>query len=344
VAAPTPTEDFQELRRRVRAAGLLERRPWAAGRLIAGVGLALVGGWVAFVLVGPSWWQLAVAAFLGLVFAQLGFLGHDAAHHQLCKSGRANALLGLLLGNTLIGLGRGWWTDKHNAHHAHPNDLARDPDVRAGALVFCSDQADRPSSVARFVTARQASLVLPMLLFEGLHLHVSSLLAVRDRRTGRVRWVELALLGGHVLGYAAVVFWVLPLWQALSFIAVHQAVLGLSLGLAFAPNHKGMPLLTREESRRLGHVRTQALTSRNVRAGWCIDLALGGLNAQIEHHLFPNMPRTNLRRARPVVRRFCAERGVPYLETGLVRSYVLALGHLHAVGRELREGVAVTPG
>ena len=84
------------------------------------------------------------------------------------------------------------------------------------------------------------------------------------------------------------------------------------------------------------------LTSRNVRGGRLVDFALGGLNYQIEHHLFPSMPRPNLRHAQPLVRAFCAQHGLAYVEASLVGSYVQALRHLHAVGAPLRPSQAVT--
>ena len=57
----------------------------------------------------------------------------------------------------------------------------------------------------------------------------------------------------------------------------------------------------------------------------------GGLNYQIEHHLFPSMPSRNLRRCQPLVRRFCAARCIPYCETTLLESYTMALNHLRNV-------------
>jgi fatty acid desaturase len=114
------------------------------------------------------------------------------------------------------------------------------------------------------------------------------------------------------------------------FIAVHQGLFGLYLGCSFAPNHKGMPSLSEEEA--ADYLRRQVLTSRNVRGHWLTDYALGGLNYQIEHHLFPSMPRGNLRHAQKVVRAFCAEHGISYLETGLVASYAQALRHLDDIG------------
>jgi fatty acid desaturase len=86
------------------------------------------------------------------------------------------------------------------------------------------------------------------------------------------------------------------------------------------------------------------LTSRNVRGGIFTDLLLGGLNYQIEHHLFPNMPRASLRRARPVVRAYCAELRIPYRETSLIGSYAAALRHLNTLGAPLRSPSRTTKG
>ncbi|WP_329957527.1 fatty acid desaturase family protein [Nocardioides anomalus] len=117
---------------------------------------------------------------------------------------------------------------------------------------------------------------------------------------------------------------------------VHQALFGVYLGLTFAPNHKGMPHPDGTED----FLRKQVLTSRNVSGGRLVDVALGGLNHQIEHHLFPAMPTPNLPLAKPIVRAYCAELGVAYEETTLVDSYRQALRHLHEVGAGLRTGRA----
>ena len=107
------------------------------------------------------------------------------------------------------------------------------------------------------------------------------------------------------------------------------------MSCTFAPNHKGMPVIP--SGARLDFLRRQVLTSRNVRGGFFTDLALGGLNYQIEHHLFPNMPRASLRRVQPLVRAHCKALGVPYVETSFIGSYRLVLRHLHAIGAPLRD-------
>jgi fatty acid desaturase len=180
------------------------------------------------------------------------------------------------------------------------------------------------------VVRHQAYLFFPLLLLEGLHLHANSVRAVVGPSRIKRRPAEVALLALHATGYLGAVALVLSPMQAVAFILVNQGLLGLYLGSAFAPNHKGMPILAADD--RLDYLRRQVLTSRNVRGGWFIDTLLGGLNYQIEHHLFPSMPRPNLRRARPLVRRFCAEHDITYHETTLIRSWAQALKHLRAVG------------
>ena len=129
--------------------------------------------------------------------------------------------------------------------------------------------------------------------------------------------------------------------RAVAFIIVQQGLFGLYLGCPFAPNHKGMPIL--DAADRTDFLRRQVLTSRNVRGGRLTDFALGGLNYQIEHHLFPSMPRPGLRRAQALIEAFCRQRGLPYSQASLTGSYAQALRHLNAVGRPARPATTTSP-
>ena len=118
---------------------------------------------------------------------------------------------------------------------------------------------------------------------------------------------------------------------------MQQGVFGLYLACAFAPNHKGMAMPA--PGQKLDFVHRQVTTSRNVRGGRALDVAMGGLNYQIEHHLFPTMPMANLRRCQGMVRAYCSAHGIDYCETSLARSYALSLRHLRDVGRLARQPV-----
>jgi fatty acid desaturase len=327
--------DFAGLCRQVRAARLLERRRGHYAARIAVTGLAFAALWWMFAVVGGSWYQMIVAAAMGMVFTQVAFLGHDGGHQQVCRSRRGNDTIGVLAGDLLVGLSYGWWVDKHSRHHAHPNQEGYDPDIGDGVLAFTTTQvAARGGAVGRLVARHQAWLFFPLLTLEGINLHVASLRSLLQRRSARYRRVELALFGLHVAGYLGAVFLVLSPVKALVFIAIHQGVFGLYMGCSFAPNHKGMPIIP--EGADVDFLRRQVLTSRNVRGGWFTDLLLGGLNYQVEHHLFPNMPRPSLRRAQGLVRTYCHDHRITYTETSLVGSYLAALRHLHALGAPLR--------
>jgi fatty acid desaturase len=329
VGAEQRGSDYAELSRRVRAAGLLDRRTGYYGVRISLVVASFAGLWALFALLGESWWQLGVAAALAVVIAQAGFVGHDAGHRQVARSRRANDLIGIVHANLLTGISYGWWVDKHNRHHAHPNTEGKDPDITVAPLSFTADQARRQRGLGALFVRHQAYFFFPLLLLEGLHLHALSVRAVLSPRRLARRPAEAGLLALHLGGYLAAVFLVLSPTQAVTFIVVNQAVLGLYLGCSFAPNHKGMPILGADDN--LDYLRRQVFTSRNVRGGRFLDAALGGLNYQIEHHLFPSMPCPNLRRARPLVRQFCAEHGIDYHETSLGRSWAEGLRHLHDV-------------
>ncbi|NYI04260.1 fatty acid desaturase family protein [Allostreptomyces psammosilenae] len=333
--------DFAELSRRVTRAGLLDRRPGYYTARIALVGGLLAVGWGAFFALGDSWLQLLVAVFLAVVFAQIALLSHDLAHRQVFRTRRPSEIAGRIAGNLGIGMSYGWWMDKHTRHHANPNHEELDPDVAPDLLVWSKEQAEKSRGLSRVIGRWQAYLFFPLLTLEGINLHVSGVRALL-RPSLKRRWLEGGLLFAHFAAYLGALFLVLPPGKALAFLAVHQGLFGVYLGCTFAPNHKGMPTL--KEGEELDFLRKQVLTSRNVRGGWVVDAALGGLNYQIEHHLFPSMPTPNLRRAQPIVRDYCAELGIPYLESGLIDSYAQALRHMHAVGAPIRTSAAAPVG
>ena len=331
--------DFARLSRRIADAGLLARRPGYYTFRITLVTALFTGGWVAFALLGDSWWQLAIAVFQAFMFGQIALLSHDLAHRQVFRTRRPTEIAGRIAGNLGVGMSYGWWMDKHTRHHANPNHEELDPDVDPDILVWSKDQARASRGVPRFIGRYQAFLFFPLLLLEGLNLHVSSVKAVWAGDVRRHK-LESALLIGHLVAYLAAVFIVLSPLTGLVFIAVHQCLWGLYMGSSFAPNHKGMEMLT--SGHKLDFLRKQVLTSRNIRGGPVVDFVLGGLNYQIEHHLFPSMARSNLKHAQVIVREFCAERGISYAECGWARSYGYVLEHLHAVGEPLRTPARVS--
>jgi fatty acid desaturase len=291
---------------------------------------AFFAGWALFVIVGNSWAALAVAPLVGIMFTQLGFIGHDAGHNQVFCNRWRNRLLGLAVGNALIGLSFGWWVPKHNAHHAHPNELGRDPDIGEGSAPPSPDaQGKQPAPLASWLARWQAPLFFPLMLLRSTGMHVLGIQRLARRRD-RASAVEASLIVLHAALYLTVVLWVLSPLKALAFVVIQQAVFSLYLGISFAPNHKGMPII--ESATAAGFARRQVVTARNISGGRLTTFMLGGLNYQIEHHLFPSMPRPNLRRVQSLVKDFCTDTGLGYSEENFVESFRQITRHLSDTG------------
>ncbi|MEU2023575.1 acyl-CoA desaturase [Streptomyces sp. NPDC016469] len=332
--ARSPGSDFAPLLRDAKAQGLLERRTgWYAAGITVNL-LALAAVVTGIVLLGNTWWVLTLALPLALLWARTAFVGHDAGHAQITGNRKVSRVIGLFHGNLLLGMNEAWWNDKHVRHHANPNHIDKDPDVGVGALVWTQKQAAQREGFARWLTRNQARLFFPMLLLEGIALKVSGFQYLK-RQPLRERALSGLLLTAHLGLYATLLLTVMSPGKAVVFALVHHALFGLHLGMAFAPNHKGMEMPD-PDGDRWDHLRRQVLTSRNVRGAALTDWFLGGLNYQIEHHLFPSMPRPHLRLVQPLVKAHCEAVGLPYTETGLVESYRQALTHMHEVGAPLR--------
>jgi fatty acid desaturase len=326
----SPTTEYSALLRTVRDAGLLRRRTGFYWMVFGIVTLALGGTIAGFVLLGDSWFQLLMAGALGVILTQYAFLAHEASHRQVFQSGPLNDHAGRTLANLFVGISYSWWMTKHSRHHASPNILGKDPDIERDFVSFTEEDAARSRGLYAWATKRQGYLFFPALLLEGVNLHIHGFRTVFGKRKVDRRWVEISMLMTRVAAYLAVVFLVLPLGMAFAFVGVQLAVFGLYMGASFAPNHKGMPILPHES--KVDFLRRQVLTSRNIRGGPLMDSFMGGLNYQIEHHLFPNMPRPHLARAAEIAREYCETHRIAYTQTTILESYGIVIRYLNRVG------------
>src|SRR5581483_1553305 len=332
-AARFPPGDYTELKLLIRQKGLLDRQVSYYTFQISLIAGLLVLSLAFLLILRNSWLQFLNAAFLAFISTQICFIGHDACHRQIFHQPQRNDWLGLILGNLLLGFSRAWWTNKHNLHHGKPNQLDLDPDIEIPLLAFSEEQARTRQGFPRFVVKYQAYFFVPLLTVEAFHMQFHSIqFLVRERP--RYRGIEMLLLGIHFILYPVLLFSLLGPWWAILFILIHQALSGIYLGLSFAANHKGMLILDKENQ--MDFLRQQVLTTRNLKAHALTDFVFGPLGCQIEHHLFPGMPRNKLREAATIVQTFCQERSIAYYESGVFQSYREIFQHLHQVGAPLR--------
>lgn len=322
---------YGELTRRIKEAGLLERtQSFYIRRLIAFISL-IAATWV-FVSIMDSWWAVLPGAFiLGALTTQLAFVGHEAAHRQVFASNRLNSLSALFLANLGAGMSIGWWTSKHTRHHAAPNQDGKDPDIAMRVLSFTPKQTLKRSKIGRILARHQGWFFFPLLTFAAFSFITASYKALFDStRKVKRRGLDVSLLTLRLLALPALAFLLLPPLQAVSLVLIQTVVLGVYMGLTFAPNHKGMPVVP--AGVKLDYLRRQVLTSRNIVGTRFMDEFMGGLNYQIEHHLFPSMPRPHLKKAARIVKEYCLELSIPYCETKLLESYRIVANYLSEVG------------
>jgi fatty acid desaturase len=314
-----------ELRGRLRAGGCFARCDRAYARrqavLLPLFVLTYVGLWAG--TWGPA--RLVVVLAVAVVSVQLGIIAHDAGHRQVHRQRWRNELWGHLGMTIACGLSFSHWRLVHDAHHRHSQDEARDPDLQYVAVfsVYRSAAVSRRGSL-RVLQRAQAWYFWPLACVYAWSLRWDSAarLFTHPAATRVDRWALAAHYGLWLAAPASII----GLGPALCNYVAVSALIGLYLVAIFAPNHMGMPSLASGEH--TSYLRQQLGTARDVRGGRLVGLLMGGLEHQIEHHLFPSIGHAQLGRTRAIVTAFCAQHGLRHAERGFLAAHRDVLGHL----------------
>ncbi|CAN8076643.1 unnamed protein product [Agarophyton chilense] len=281
-----------------------------------------------------SWIAILVAAFvMALFWQQCGWLAHDFLHHQVFVNRSINNCFGVLIGNIFQGFSVSWWKNKHNHHHAVPNVTdapgGGDPDIATMPILFWSEKLIEGEDLDRFprwMLRNQSIMYWPVLCMARTSWVMQSLTYQMQAPNPHVTSYVMYVL--EVLGLAVhhALFLLLvkkiaiygSLSSALLYMLASQAFGGVLLGVVFAVGHNGMDVLTLKELRAADFIRLQVRTTRNVDPNWFTDWFTGGLSYQIEHHIFPTVPRHHLPKLRTIFRAFCAKHNIPYTSETLM--------------------------
>jgi fatty acid desaturase len=302
-----------------------------------------------------SWaWNMAGAVLLALFWQQCGWLAHDFLHHQVFKARWKGDLAGVVIGDLFQGFSVQWWKCKHNAHHAVPNLHASspgsadgDPDIDTMPVLAwtlkMAEQA-KESEVGRFMIKWQAVFYFPALLFARLAWAHQSWVYVfggwgahsvkgAEMDQARMKYPTLEKIA-LVLHYAFFgwVMYQMPVLNAIAYFMVAQTVCGLFLAVVFGLGHNGMAVYPADQ--RPDFWKLQVSTTRNVTSNMFVDWFCGGLQYQVDHHLFPSLPRHNLKKVHELVHSFCKDQGVTYHEANMWDGTVEVLSHLSEVSKE----------
>ncbi|KAJ3067105.1 hypothetical protein HDU98_009688 [Podochytrium sp. JEL0797] len=279
--------------------------------------------------------------FMAVFWQQSGWLAHDFLHHQVFENRTYNDIVGYIVGNVWQGFSVSWWKDKHCTHHSVPNVFGEDPDINTMPFLAWSEHAleffhdFKDTDVARFFVTHQPILFFPILGVARLAWCTSSIRfnlsdKVIDPFFAKVEKVTLAI---HWAWFLTLTFTFCTPLHAVMFFVISECVCGLLLAFVFVVNHNGMPVYTVEEAKKFDFYELQIRTGRDVISNTFSDWFTGGLNYQIEHHMFPTLPRHNFYMSQPIVEELCKKHGIHFHKTTLLGGTVEILNRLDTLSK-----------
>jgi len=288
------------------------------------------------------------AVLFGIGFQQLGWLGHDACHQGLTPNRRLNNALGYFFGNILNGFSVNWWKDRHNSHHAITNVLDSDPDVDNLPLFVWSEYdllKVTPDSFAAFIVPYQHWYFIPWTSTLKLIWALQTFVFLKNPVGQNKSYLKsltaerLTIISHYILMYF--VLRMCPSFtSAVLFFIISQSISGAGIALIVFMNHYACEQFTKLDGKEADFLKLQLYGTKNIDPGLVMDWLAGGLNYQVEHHLFPTIPRHNLSKVKPFVEDFCKNNQLPYLSysyTTCITSIIERLSKIAHIYRKQTE-------
>lgn len=317
----TPYPDnFSELKEQVRLAGLLERVPVRGSIEMVSILLSMtlvyyiVIHWESLNL-APTWSAIGLGLFMTIIFTRAVFVSHDILHLQYFKKKRLSFQLSYPFSAIILSNSSSWWDFKHNInHHTWCNVPQKDEDILA------MDGAFTPNHKGDKAWLRATKY----LVFWGAMFFMYPAFIVQSYNfvIKKKLWGELALMLLHWPLVWGVVFYFLPLREAVIVYLTLNFVLSPWLAFGFITNHLGCEVFEKEVGEKFSWMELQMRTSRSLKGGAFVHWFYGGLNTQVEHHLFPKAPRFNLLKVQKITREFAQKHNLNYFETTPIEAYI----------------------
>ncbi|KAI0191337.1 fatty acid desaturase-domain-containing protein [Astrocystis sublimbata] len=301
-------------------------------------------------------WYLTSAAFLGLFWHQIMFTAHDAGHLAITHIFAVDTLIGLFIADFCCGLSLGWWKSSHNVHHLVTNHPEHDPDIQNVPLFATCPSFFRSISssyyenfvfvwdaVADFMVPYQRYTYYPIMGVARFNLYLLSwlhVLSAKSSSLGRskawwIRPTEITFICCYLFLFGYCLVWrTLPTWTIRIAFVLISHIVTMPLHVQITLSHWGMS--TSELGDAESFPQRQLRTTMDVDCPAWLDFIHGGLQFQAVHHLFPRVPRHNLRKVQTLVKEFCKEVDIPYTILGFNDGNRKVLGRLDEVSEQLK--------
>ncbi|KAG1474068.1 hypothetical protein G6F56_000578 [Rhizopus delemar] len=337
-------EAYRQLDQEIKARGLYKCNYWKYGeeccRYFTLIGLSL---W--FTLKGTVWWHYILGAvFLAGFWHQLVFTAHDAGHNEITGNSNIDHIIGVIIADFIGGLSLGWWKDNHNVHHVVTNHPEHDPDIQHLPFMAITTQLFNDlystyykrilpfDAAAKFFVQYQHYLYYLILSFGRFNLHRLSFVYLFTSKDVRNRKLELFGITVFFIWFGALLSCV-PSWGLRVAYIFVSYMLTFPLHVQITLSHFGMS--TEDKGPNEPFPAKMLRTTMDVDCPIWLDWFHGGLQYQAVHHLFPRIPRHNLRACVPLVRQFCDEVGLHYYMYNFSTGNGVVLGALKSVADQV---------
>ena len=304
-----------------------------------------------FILFLHRGWHGTSGLFLGMFWHQLVFTAHDAGHMGITHNFTTDTVIGIIIADFLGGLSLGWWKRNHNVHHIVTNSPEHDPDIEHMPIFAVShrffdslrssyyDRVMTYDPFAKFMVRYQNYLYYPILTLGRFNLYRLSweyLILGLGPKKGPAWWHRWLEIAGQVFfwtwfGYGVVYKTIPTLSGRLAFVMVSH-IITAPLHVQITLSHFAMS--TADLGVNESFPQKMLRTTMDVDCPEWLDFLHGGLQFQAVHHLYPRIPRHNLRRTQKLVQEFCKEVGIPYALYGFLDGNKEVIGRLGEVGRQ----------
>jgi fatty acid desaturase len=332
---------FRELRERVEKEGWLETSlAWYAYKTGTTFLFLAAGLWLL-----KAGYPMVAAVSLGIYWQQMGWLSHEYCHHQVFKDRRLNNMVGLVFGNFFQGFSATWWKDRHNSHHASTNIVDVDPDLdNLPLMIWTKKDLGRLEGMpfAQKMIRYQVYYFWFVLALLRMVWMLQSYLFVRTMKDcSNSVWRSLAkaesiAINGHYV-FQAYLLWHVPISLWIPFIFVSNCIAGFGIGIVVFFNHYAAHHFSVAKAADEDFFVLQMRTTRNMSPGVLTDWICGGLNYQIEHHLFPTMPRHRLLAFSKLVKEVARKHKIEYMCEDFVPGVTMACQQLNKMSRHVAD-------
>ncbi|KAG0495106.1 hypothetical protein HPP92_006100 [Vanilla planifolia] len=277
-----------------------------------------------------TWAHLAAGGIMGFLWIQSGWVGHDSGHYNIMLSPSLNRFAQIVTGNCLTGISIGWWKRNHNAHHVACNSLDYDPDLQHIPLFAVSSKFFTSltsyfyekkltfDSLSRFLISYQHFTFYPVMCFARFNLFSQSVILLLSKKKVPGRWQEIVGVILFWLWYPYLVSF-LPSWEERTMFVIASFVVTGLQHVQFCLSHFSSTVYVGQPQGN-DWFEKQTMGTLDIACSPWMDWFHGGLQFQVEHHLFPRLPRCHLRKIAPLVKELCKKHKLQYSSVGFLEA------------------------